>query len=53
MTAPVDPSDTFRDYAHPERLVSTAWLQDQLDAGAVGTRRPVRRRRHWNGQRRR
>jgi len=33
MTAPVDPSDKFAAYAHPERLVSTAWLAAQLDAG--------------------
>lgn len=33
MTAPVDPSEKFRSYAHPERLVSTEWLQEQLDAG--------------------
>ncbi|GAA3338452.1 sulfurtransferase [Curtobacterium pusillum] len=34
MTAPVDPSEKFAAYAHPERLVSTEWLQEQLDAGA-------------------
>ncbi len=33
MTAPVDPSEKFAAYAHPERLVSTEWLQEQLDAG--------------------
>ncbi|MFZ7087921.1 sulfurtransferase [Curtobacterium sp. RRHDQ10] len=33
MTAPVDPSDKFAAYAHPERLVSTEWLASQLDAG--------------------
>jgi thiosulfate/3-mercaptopyruvate sulfurtransferase len=36
MTAPVDPSEQFADFAHPERLVSTAWLQEQLDAGRIG-----------------
>ena len=33
MTAPPDDSATFSDYAHPERLVSTGWLADRLDAG--------------------
>ncbi len=28
--------DTFDAYAHPERLVSTAWLADQIAAGAAG-----------------
>jgi thiosulfate/3-mercaptopyruvate sulfurtransferase len=28
-----DPSTKFAEYAHPERLVSTEWLQEQLDAG--------------------
>jgi thiosulfate/3-mercaptopyruvate sulfurtransferase len=30
MTIEVDPSPAFADYAHPERLVSTEWLQDHL-----------------------
>lgn len=31
-----DPSPDFRDYAHPERLVSTQWLSEHLDdAGLV------------------
>ncbi|WBU38519.1 sulfurtransferase [Homoserinibacter sp. YIM 151385] len=30
MTVPADPSPRFADYAHPERLVSTAWLADHL-----------------------
>jgi thiosulfate/3-mercaptopyruvate sulfurtransferase len=30
MTAPHDPSPQFAEYAHPERLVSTQWLQDHL-----------------------
>ena len=29
-------SADFTDYAHPERLVSTQWLADQIAAGAVG-----------------
>ncbi|MBE7163019.1 MAG: sulfurtransferase, partial [Williamsia herbipolensis] len=36
MTAPVDPSEQFAAFAHPERLVSTEWLQEQLDAGRIG-----------------
>jgi thiosulfate/3-mercaptopyruvate sulfurtransferase len=36
MTAPVDPSDTFAAYAHPERLVTTAWLADRLADGSAG-----------------
>ncbi|WP_066518767.1 sulfurtransferase [Curtobacterium ammoniigenes] len=35
MTYPLDPSDKFQAYAHPERLVSTEWLQAQLDNGAA------------------
>jgi thiosulfate/3-mercaptopyruvate sulfurtransferase len=30
MTAPHDPAPQFAAYAHPERLVSTQWLQDHL-----------------------
>ncbi|WP_431277406.1 sulfurtransferase [Leifsonia poae] len=30
MTIEVDPSPAFADYAHPERLVSTEWLQEHL-----------------------
>jgi thiosulfate/3-mercaptopyruvate sulfurtransferase len=30
MTVATDPSDTFAAYAHPERLVSTDWLQANL-----------------------
>ena len=29
-------SETFSEYAHPERLVSTAWLAEQIEAGTVG-----------------
>ncbi len=28
MTIPADPSPELADYAHPERLVTTSWLQD-------------------------
>jgi len=32
-----NPRETsFEQYAHPERLVSTAWLAEQIDAGRVG-----------------
>jgi thiosulfate/3-mercaptopyruvate sulfurtransferase len=31
MTVAPDPSDRFARYAHPDRLVSTQWLQDHLD----------------------
>ena len=30
MTVPIDPTPAFADYAHPERLVSTEWLQAHL-----------------------
>lgn len=32
MPLPVDPAATFRTYAHPERLVTTQWLEDNLGA---------------------
>ena len=32
MAIEVDPSPSFADYAHPERLVSTKWLQEHLGA---------------------
>ena len=32
MPIEVDPSPAFADYAHPERLVSTEWLQEHLGA---------------------
>jgi thiosulfate/3-mercaptopyruvate sulfurtransferase len=36
MPIEVDPSPAFADYAHPERLVSTEWLQEHLhDPGLV------------------
>ncbi|MDP4816551.1 MAG: sulfurtransferase [Pontimonas sp.] len=34
MTLPTDPSPELADYAHPERLVTTEWLQEH--AGAEG-----------------
>src|SRR6476646_7563106 len=34
---PTDAESTFAAYAHPERLVSTDWLAEQLAAGRVGT----------------
>lgn len=33
MAAPLEQNPAFADYAHPERLVSTAWLADQIAAG--------------------
>ncbi|MET1043353.1 MAG: sulfurtransferase [Microbacteriaceae bacterium] len=35
MTAPFDPSPQFAAYAHPERLVSTEWLQSNLTADGL------------------
>jgi thiosulfate/3-mercaptopyruvate sulfurtransferase len=32
MAIEADPSPSFADYAHPDRLVSTDWLQEHLDA---------------------
>ena len=34
MPFPNDPDPKFRDYAHPERIVSTAWLAE--NAGKPG-----------------
>ena len=35
-TVPHDPSEAFREFAHPERLVSTGWLAEHLgDEGLV------------------
>ncbi|WP_159794086.1 sulfurtransferase [Puerhibacterium puerhi] len=31
MPAPLDPSPRLAEYAHPERLVTTAWLAEHLD----------------------
>ena len=31
MPAPPDPNTRFQQYAHPEKLVSTAWLSEHLD----------------------
>jgi thiosulfate/3-mercaptopyruvate sulfurtransferase len=36
QSSPESTESTFAAYAHPERLVSTQWLADQLEAGAVG-----------------
>jgi thiosulfate/3-mercaptopyruvate sulfurtransferase len=33
MAVPPDPTSDLQDYAHPERLVTTAWLVDQIAAG--------------------
>lgn len=33
MTVPVDPTPALQEYAHPEKLVTTQWLADQLAAG--------------------
>ncbi|WP_166871749.1 MULTISPECIES: sulfurtransferase [unclassified Salinibacterium] len=35
MTAPFDPSPKFAEYAHPDRLVSTEWLQANLNADGL------------------
>jgi thiosulfate/3-mercaptopyruvate sulfurtransferase len=32
MSVPFDAAEKFQQYAHPERLVSTAWLAEHLDA---------------------
>jgi len=37
MSVATDVNDKFRDYAHPERLVSTEWLAAQLTGGTVGS----------------
>ncbi len=37
MTVARDSSSSFEDYAHPERLVSTGWLAEQLRVGSVGS----------------
>jgi thiosulfate/3-mercaptopyruvate sulfurtransferase len=37
MPAPLDPSPRLTEYAHPDRLVTTSWLAEQLAAGTVGT----------------
>ena len=36
MPVPNDPSPEFKDYAHPERLVSASWLSARL--GSPGLR---------------
>ncbi|QWC86304.1 sulfurtransferase [Nocardioidaceae bacterium] len=37
MTVETETNDKFAAYAHPEVLVSTDWLAEQIDAGRVGT----------------
>ncbi|WP_422116380.1 sulfurtransferase [Brachybacterium sp. UNK5269] len=33
MTIPADPTPALQEYAHPEKLVTTRWLAEQLEAG--------------------
>ena len=33
MTIPADPTPALQEYAHPEKLVTTQWLAEQLEAG--------------------
>lgn len=35
MSVAADPDEKFAHYAHPERLVSTAWLADHLDTDSL------------------
>lgn len=35
MTVAFDPAEKFQHYAHPERLVSTAWLEAHLGSGGL------------------
>lgn len=35
MSVAADPDEKFAHYAHPERLVSTAWLADNLDTDSL------------------
>ncbi|QAY70277.1 sulfurtransferase [Xylanimonas protaetiae] len=35
MPAPLDPSPRLAEYAHPDRLVTTEWLAEQLAAGTT------------------
>jgi thiosulfate/3-mercaptopyruvate sulfurtransferase len=35
MAVPSDPTPDLQDYAHPERLVTTNWLADQIAAGST------------------
>jgi len=37
MAVASDDNISFKDYAHPERLVSTEWLARQLNDGVVGS----------------
>ncbi|MFQ6485329.1 sulfurtransferase [Brachybacterium epidermidis] len=36
MTVPVDPSPALQQYAHPEKLVTTDWLAENLDKVGTG-----------------
>ncbi|MDQ0028835.1 sulfurtransferase [Arthrobacter bambusae] len=36
MSYPVEQNEKFAAYAHPERLVSTEWLAEALEGGALG-----------------
>ena len=35
MPVPVDPSPALQDYAHPEKLVTTDWLAQNLGADGL------------------
>ncbi|MEE1619556.1 sulfurtransferase [Brachybacterium sp. J144] len=35
MAVPVDPTPTLQEYAHPEKLVTTAWLAENLGADGL------------------
>jgi thiosulfate/3-mercaptopyruvate sulfurtransferase len=41
-TTTADSTTPFAEYAHPERLVTTDWLAEQIAAGAVGSSSPDR-----------
>jgi thiosulfate/3-mercaptopyruvate sulfurtransferase len=36
LSAAASADSSFSAYAHPERLVTTAWLAEQIEAGAIG-----------------
>lgn len=38
---PTDQAAKIAEYAHPERLVTTTWLAEQIAAGATGPGRPI------------
>ena len=35
MTPDLDPQEKFKEYANPEKLVSTAWVAEHLDDPSV------------------